>query len=433
MAPPRRATGANTRFRFKFEDAYGTRAAGNWTQTSHFSFGLSEEQGFDEEPLLGAGRDAQEPSEGAINVNGDNEVPIDQRMIGVWLKLVLGDAVNYSGGDAPQQGARGFIDFREQPQDGDSITLDGGTWTFVTAGPTGDQTQIGGSLEATLDQLAADLNAAAAPFSAASYSRLGDRLFIQHDTVGAAGNAFTLAVSTTARLRASAATLTGGGLYLHEFHSGGVTLPSLSIEQEHSDLEPGSARFEVFEGVMANSLTIGRARTGAARATLNLISQRQSSEVATAAGTPVVLPTNLFSNLQGVLLSGDRRIANITGAELSFNNNLDVVEALRDDGLIEGSDPGGTQLGLSLTSRYSINAPKQAADSKTPVDIRFGYYEASSGAELGFHLHRLRLPKPRKSVDGPGGIEVTYQGIGSTDPTLERSLTVRLYNDQIRY
>ena len=104
--------------------------------------------------------------------------------------------------------AQGAIAFDANPSAGATITLNGVAWTFVSGAPSGNQTQIGANLAATLTQLATDLNASAnASIAEATYSATADALKIVHDTAGLAGEAFTLAASAA---NPSAANLEGG-------------------------------------------------------------------------------------------------------------------------------------------------------------------------------------------------------------------------------
>jgi hypothetical protein len=92
--------------------------------------------------------------------------------------------------------------------------LNGVTWTLVTGTPSGNQTQIGANLDATLTALATDLNASAdAQVSKGTYAAntTNDRLEVQFDTSGITGNSFTLAASANGNSMVSAPTLTGGG------------------------------------------------------------------------------------------------------------------------------------------------------------------------------------------------------------------------------
>jgi hypothetical protein len=106
--------------------------------------------------------------------------------------------------------ATGTITFIANPSNGDTIDLDGTTWTFVTALAAPMQTQIQGSLAATLSQLAIDLNASAdANVSQATYTVDTTVLYVEFDVAGVGGNAFTLAASVATP---SGATLAGGSV-----------------------------------------------------------------------------------------------------------------------------------------------------------------------------------------------------------------------------
>lgn len=104
--------------------------------------------------------------------------------------------------------ATGNIAFTANPSDGDTVTLNGVTWTFKTALSGANQTIIQGTLAGTLVQLAADLNASGSgSLTPATYGSTTSLLTVVYDTTGAGGNAYTLAASVGVP---SAATLTGG-------------------------------------------------------------------------------------------------------------------------------------------------------------------------------------------------------------------------------
>lgn len=104
--------------------------------------------------------------------------------------------------------AGGHILFSTNPSNGDTITLNGVTWTFETSGATGNQTNIQGSLVATLAQLASDVGASGnGSLTVANYAATATQLNITYKTVGTAGNAYTLAASAATP---SGANLTGG-------------------------------------------------------------------------------------------------------------------------------------------------------------------------------------------------------------------------------
>jgi hypothetical protein len=96
------------------------------------------------------------------------------------------------------------------PTNGQTIVLDGVTWTFVTSGATGNETNLKGSLALTLIDLASDLNASTnTEIELADYSEDATHLIIRYVTVGVAGNSYALAGGTSGATP-SAATLTGG-------------------------------------------------------------------------------------------------------------------------------------------------------------------------------------------------------------------------------
>lgn len=121
----------------------------------------------------------------------------------------VASGVERNGGSL-QADASGSLTFAGNPTNGQTIVLNGVTWTFVTSGATGTQTNLGVSLAATLTQLASDLNASGnASIDVASYAISGSKLVVTYKTVGTGGNAYTLAAGTSGATP-SGATLTGG-------------------------------------------------------------------------------------------------------------------------------------------------------------------------------------------------------------------------------
>lgn len=108
------------------------------------------------------------------------------------------------------------------PVNTQTIVLDGTTWTFVTSGATGNQTNLAGSLAATLTQLQLDLTASTDPnVILANYSVTATALDITYKVVGTIGNSYTLSGGTAGATR-SAPTLTGG--------ANGSGAPSATLE-----------------------------------------------------------------------------------------------------------------------------------------------------------------------------------------------------------
>ncbi len=107
--------------------------------------------------------------------------------------------------------AFGSISFTVNPANGNTVTVNGVVFTFVTGTPVGNQVQIGANANATATNLANTLNASVnASVSVATYYYVaGTGVYIYYDTVGTAGNSFTLA-KVGANISITGATLTGG-------------------------------------------------------------------------------------------------------------------------------------------------------------------------------------------------------------------------------
>lgn len=104
--------------------------------------------------------------------------------------------------------AHGVLTFGGQPTADDTVTIAGHAITFKASGATGAQVNIGGTATLTATALAAYLNTNTSTVLVTAQQE-GTRLTLEANTVGAAGNAVTMAKSGTYPTL-SAATLTGG-------------------------------------------------------------------------------------------------------------------------------------------------------------------------------------------------------------------------------
>lgn len=106
--------------------------------------------------------------------------------------------------------ASGSLTFSANPADGDTIVLNGVTWTFKTVATGAAETTIQDTLEDTLTQLASDLDASTdASLIVATYSSNPTQLIVTYGTTGTGGNAYTLDAGTSPAV-ASGSTLSGG-------------------------------------------------------------------------------------------------------------------------------------------------------------------------------------------------------------------------------
>jgi hypothetical protein len=410
-----RAYGSNASLLLKRESSYGTKATGNYRKMPFTGSSLGSEQGLIDSPVLGFGRDPEAPYLDVNRVEGDIGIPVDHRYLGKWLTGLFGDPVS------TQVAATGTITFSANPSNTQTITLNGVTWTFVTGSPTGNQTQIAGSLAATLAQLVTDLNGSAnTSIDDATYTENDTALIITHDTIGTAGNAYTLAASHGT---VSASTLEGGG-YEHVFESGSDDLPSYTAERGH----PEVPAFLVHTGVMLNSIAFNFQRSGPATATVNAIAQGEAIENSTQGGTPTELDFDRVSQFKGALKRDGVLIGNVTGANFTYSNNLERIETIRDDEKIDGTDPTQASASGSLDVRFADLTFLNLAKTNTPTDIEFSY-KLSAGLQLSMVVHEGWLSKPKQEVSGPGGVQSSFDFRGARDSTAGCMVTVTLLND----
>ena len=408
------------------EVSYGTKPGGNWERFSFVSSDLSAEQGLIASDLLGQGREPRSPFRDVINDEGNLVVPVEARDFGRWLQFLMGNP--NTAGVAPT----GDITFTANPSAGHTITLNGVVWTFVASGASGTQTNIGANLNATLTQLATDLNASAnASITPATYSNGGGtKLNIVHDTLGPSGNAYTLA-SGNANAVVSGATLSGGG-YNHTFVSGAATLPSFAAQIGHENVPA----YFVHTGALLNSMAFNFQRSGAANATLNIIAQGEARFGTTQGGTPTSRAFKPFSQFNGSIKRNGVALGNVTGAQFTYSNNLEAIQTIRSDALIDGVDPTIVNINGSIDVRFADTTLVDDAINNTAIELELAYKLAGldgNNFSLAWTFHEVYLPRPRIPISGPGGVQTSFNWQGVYDDSLTKSATVVLKNDVATY
>jgi len=418
-----RARGANAILRAMFEDTYGTPPGDDWYQVPFVSNGLGEEQGLIESDLLGQGRDPFDPTYDAANDTGDLTVPVDARNFGLWLKLYFGAPVT-TAADA----ATGSWTFSAQPAAGSTITVNGVAFTFRAGGAAGNEVNIGANLGATMTAVAAALNGSAeADVALATYAATATGVTVTYDAAGLAGNAFTLAASATSTAKPSGATL-AGGTNAHVFSSGAQALPSMALEVVHPELaKPHHVHF----GAMGNTLRIAMQRRGLLNAVLGMVAQGEVPASAdSVAGDPEVMATDRFAQAVGAITLDGDALGNVVSSEFSFSNNLDIVETIRPDSRIDGADPATAMAGGNLVMRFADHALLDAATAGAPVSVSRGWTKGAHS--LLIETPRLFLPRFKRTIEGPAGIQVTANPIASK-PSDAPMVTITLTNDVEEY
>jgi hypothetical protein len=421
--PKVRAYGADATLKACREATYGVAPLAGYRSLDFKSTDLSAAQPLGDDPLLGRGRNAQDPYRGLVTDEGQLDIPLDLRGTGFWLTGLFGDPATTA------VAATGSIAFAANPSPGDTITLNGTVWTFVSGTASGDETEIQASLEDTLDQLVTDLNASAdAEIAKCTYARPtgAETLVITFDTAGPIGNAFTLAASVAV---GSAATLTGGG-YSHVWESGADDIPSYTIEVGHPRLT--APVFFRHLGTVIESLNFEMGQEGPANARLQLVAQGEEQFAATIDTSPDAFSLRRFSQGRGFIRRGGAALAGVTGGSLTFSNNLERVRVIREDGKIEAADPTFASAEGSMAVRFDGATLVAEAANGDPVALEYGFSFAD-GYALRFELPRVFLPKPKYSVSGPGGVEASFDWRAAFDDSAGTMLRAHLLNDVISY
>lgn len=420
-----RAQGARALMAFAFEGVYGTPPGSGFRQVPFVSTDLGGEQPLLDNEVLGFGRDPLAPSRDAFNADGSVVIPMDVENLGLWLKATFGQPVT-TGSVA----ATGSFTFSAQPVASSTITVAGTVFTFVASGAVGNQINIGANLAATMTALAVVLNASVVPaVAAATYTATANAINIVFDALGHAGNAFTLAASTTPPSNAtpSGATLTGGAND-HTFTSGGWTLPSIAVETQM----PEVPRFSMYSGAVVDELSWEMKRAGLLQATVKLIAQGESVVAASVAGSLSALNYKRFGHFNGSVLRDGVAIANITQARVNYMNNLERIDAIRGDGRVEGVDPSIAALKGQIVTRFSDLTLFNQAIAGSPCALQFSH-TISTSEKFVFTAHAVYLPRPRVPIEGPGGVEATFDWQAALATSPARMATAVLTNSVAAY
>ena len=221
---------------------------------------------------------------------------------------------------------------------------------------------------------------------------------------------------------------TGTGPYVHSFESGGWDLPSMAVEVGM----PEVPYFAMCTGLRADSLTFRMQRSGPANATIACIAQGETKAAISGAGTPSEAVLERFNQFQGSIKRDGSALANVVSGEITYSNNLDRIETIRNDGRIDGADPSIAAMTGTIDCRFADTALLDLAIANTPVELEFGFTITAS-KKLTVTAHRVFLPKPRLAIQGPGGIQASFAWQAARDTSPARMATVTLTNDVDNY
>jgi len=217
------------------------------------------------------------------------------------------------------------------------------------------------------------------------------------------------------------------GIYTHVFDSAAATLPSMSIEKGM----PETPLFSMSSGCKVNRLGWNMQRSGHLQATVNLFAQGEADAATTQAGILSELTLARFGQFNGSISRDGSQMANVVSAEVGYTNNLDRVETIRDDGKIDGLDTGMGALTGQLKVRFASTTLLDLATNGTPSALKFEL-KRTDDELFRLDVPRVFLPRPKTQIEGPAGIEVTFEWQAAQDNG-SPMCTATLINDVVAY
>jgi len=221
---------------------------------------------------------------------------------------------------------------------------------------------------------------------------------------------------------------TGTGPYTHVFQSGGWSLPSMSIEAGN----PEVPSYRMSSGCVLNTLSWTMQRSGLLTATVGLVAQGETAAGTSSAGTLTDFDVVRFGQFNGAVERNGTPLGNIVSAQITYSNNLDRIETIRNDGKIEGADPTIAALSGTIDVRFADQTLLTQAINGDPAELTFQFVRSASQS---FELvaHAVYLPKPRLPIQGPAGVQATFEWQAARDAVLGRMCTATLINDVADY
>ncbi|MET0373924.1 MAG: phage tail tube protein, partial [Rhizorhabdus sp.] len=141
------------------------------------------------------------------------------------------------------------------------------------------------------------------------------------------------------------------------------------------------------------------------------------------AGSPAALTGPRFQQATGSVKRGGVELGSVVGADFTFSNSLEKIETIRSDGRIEGADPLRAMMTGTLTLKFASLALYNLAVDGTPIDLSFGWTNGT--ASLVFTVARVFLPRTKRPIQGPSGIQqqLNWQASGAGGHVLTAVLT----------
>lgn len=235
------------------------------------------------------------------------------------------------------------------------------------------------------------------------------------------------------QLMCGAPATSGSSNYTHVFKSGGLTLPSASLELGHPGLS--TPQYFLATGVRADTLEINVQPTGQAQAAVTFIAQG-CARSGTTVDASLTAPASYeqFNNFQAALTRNGSALASVTQMTLRVGNGLEALRTIRGDQKIDEAIPGGVTVGGTLTARFGDPALTLESDAEgtTPLDLTVTW-TISGTKSLELKIPRAFLPQKLKEVSGRAGVDVNYEFRGAYDASAGAAFVATLKNQTASY
>ncbi len=223
-------------------------------------------------------------------------------------------------------------------------------------------------------------------------------------------------------------TTTGTTNKTHTFRSGSWSLPSMAIEVAMPEIP----RFAMYTGCVLDQLSIAMQRSGLLTADVKLVAQGETVATATAAGTPTAYALQRFGHFNGAIKRNGTALGNIVSADITHSNNVERIETIRSDGRIDGADPSIAALTGKIDVRFADNTLMTQALNGTSASLEFSWV-ISANVSLTITAHAVYLPRPRVEIQGPQGIQASFDWQAAYDSVAGQMCTIVLKNQVSSY
>jgi hypothetical protein len=188
----------------------------------------------------------------------------------------------------------------------------------------------------------------------------------------------------------------------------------------------------MYTGCVCDQLSWQMARSGLLTANARLVAQGEAVGAMSGVGIPTGLGLQRYGHFNGSITRNGVPLGNVVSAEITYANGLDRIETIRNDGRIEGADPGMAALTGRVEVRFAESTLVDQAIAGDPCELVFGW---SLGAEASFTFtaHAVYLPRPRIEIPGPQGIQASFDWQAAKALSPARMCTAVLVNSVPEY